>query len=108
MDAAGWRHFQHVSPGVQTAADLVSDTAHAGDRGLRLTAWTVDPENPPAVIETPPVWITSPPVPVEAGQIVCIRGWAQIPKAITAKPLTAKAALTSIFVGTPAVDCASS
>jgi hypothetical protein len=83
MVAAGWSHFQHVSPGLHTAADLVQEAAHSGFLGLRLTAGTVDPENPPAVIETPPVWITSPPVPVEAGQVVCIRGWAQIPKPIT-------------------------
>ena len=35
------------------------------------------------MIETPPLWITSPAVPVEAGQLVRIHGWVNIPAAIT-------------------------
>ncbi len=78
----GWRHFQHVMPGIQSAADLVPEAAHGGRMGLRLTARADDPANPPAVIEMPPLWVTSPAVPVEAGQIVRIHGWINVPTAI--------------------------
>jgi len=83
MVSHGWRHFQHATPGIQTAADLVSDAAHSGRMGLRLTARADNPENPPAMIEMPPLWVTSPAVPVEAGQIVRIHGWVKVPTAIT-------------------------
>ena len=79
----GWRHFQHVTPGIQSAADLVPDAAHAGRLGLRLTVRSNTPQNPPAVIEMPPLWVTSPAVPVQAGQIVRIHGWVNVPTAIT-------------------------
>jgi hypothetical protein len=83
MVQSGWRHFQHVAPGIQSAADLVPDARHDGRMGLRLTARADTPENPPAMIEMPPLWISSPAVPVAAGQIVRIHGWVNIPTSIT-------------------------
>ena len=65
--AAGWRHFQHATPGVETTADVVPEAAHSGSSGLRLVARSIEPNRPPTLVETPPLWITSPPVPVEAG-----------------------------------------
>ena len=82
MERYGWRHFQYATPGIQSAADLVSEAAHSGRSGLRLTVRADNPENPPAAIEMPLLWITSPAVPVEAGQIVRIHGWVNIPKAL--------------------------
>ena len=82
MDRYGWRNFQHAPPGIQTAADLVPEAAHGGRLGLRLTARADNPANPPRVIETPPISVTSPAVPVQAGQIVRIRGWVNVPTAI--------------------------
>ena len=83
MRRSGWRRSSHATPGIQTAIDLVSDAAHSGIMGLRLTARPDDPEHPPAAIETPPLWVASPAVPVEAGQIVRIHGWVNVPAAIT-------------------------
>jgi hypothetical protein len=83
MMQAGWRHFQHPSPAVQTAAELVSEAAHTGTHGLRLTARAEDPATAPAIVESPPLWITTAPLPVEAGQLVCIHGWVAIPAPIT-------------------------
>ncbi len=80
---AGWYHGRHEIPGIQTAADLVPDAAHAGFSGLRLTVRPDNPEESPAMIETPPVWISSPAIAVEAGQMVCISGWVNIPKPVT-------------------------
>ena len=59
------------------------EAARSGRLGLRLAVTAVDPKNPPAVVETPPVLFTSPPVQVEAGQIVCVYGWVQVPAPIT-------------------------
>ncbi len=83
MMHAGWNHFRHASAGLQVAADLVAGAARSGNSGLRLTARPDDPENPPAIVETPPLWITTPAITVEAGQLVCISGWVQVPTAIT-------------------------
>ena len=83
MLQAGWNHFRYASAELQTAAELVGGAARSGNSGLRLKVRAEDPKNPPAVVETPPLWITSPPLPVEAGQLVCIQGWVQMPEPIT-------------------------
>jgi hypothetical protein len=83
MRQSGWRYDRQAVPGVEAAADPMKEAAHSGRMGMRLTARADDPENPPAMVETPPVWITTPAVPVEPGQIVRIRGWVNIPAAIT-------------------------
>jgi hypothetical protein len=83
MIRAGWRYVPHGTANIQTAADLAPAAAHSGRLGLRLAAAAVDPKNPPAVVETPPVLFVSPPVQVEAGQIVCIYGWARVRAPIT-------------------------
>jgi hypothetical protein len=84
MTGAGWRYFLHSTPTVQTSVDLAPQAALSGRRGLRLAVFAVDAKKPPAVIESPPILFTSPGVQVEAGQIVCIHGWARVPNAITA------------------------
>jgi len=81
--AAGWRHVQQPSAEVHTSADLLAGAAHSGSGGLRLTAQPVEAEHPPALLESAPLCITSPAVPVEAGELVRIQGWVQIPAAIT-------------------------
>jgi hypothetical protein len=83
MRSYGWRHFQHVSPDIFSAADLVPDAARSGRLGLRLTSRADTPEKPPAAVEMPPLWITSPAIPLDAGQIVWIHGWVNVPRAIT-------------------------
>jgi hypothetical protein len=79
----GWQHFEHPSPTVHSAADLVVEAARSGRTGLRLTAWADDPESPPPVLETAPLWITTPPIGVDAGQLMLVRAWVNIPRAIT-------------------------
>ena len=83
MMRAGWRYVQHAPSTLQTAVDLTPDAARSGRLGLRLAVGAVDPNNPPAIVETPPVLFTSPSVQVEAGQIVCVYGWVQVPSPIT-------------------------
>jgi hypothetical protein len=83
MLRAGWRNNLHAAPTVQAAVDLLPQAAHSGRLGVRLAIAPVDPKNPPAVIESPPILFSSPAVQVEAGQIVCIHGWVQVPVTIT-------------------------
>ncbi len=35
-------------------------------------------------VEAPPLWIVSSPIPLQAGQIVRIQGWAWVPEPVTA------------------------
>jgi hypothetical protein len=80
---AGWRHFQHVVPGVCCQSNLARAAAHSGRFGLRLAAHPDDPTKSALLVETPPVWITSPAVPVARGALVQIQGWVRIPAPLT-------------------------
>ena len=83
MMNAGWKHIVKETLHVQTAADLVPQAAHSGSYGLRLVATSEDPDHPPPdIIEMAPVMFVSPAVPVEAGQIICIHGWVNVPTPI--------------------------
>ena len=74
--------FQHPSPGVYAEADLTSEAAHSGRFGLRLAAQPIEPDQPEILVESPPSWITGPAVPVQAGELVSIHGWVQVPEPI--------------------------
>ena len=83
MLRSGWRHFQHATPDLRTEAELVPTIARSGNSCLRLAVRPGQPKDAPSLVETPTVWITSPAVSVEAGGLVRIQGWVQIPAAIT-------------------------
>lgn len=78
---AGWQHFQHPHPELQSEAELAPAAAHGGKLGLRLAVLTQQQGEPP-IVESPPVWITSPAVPVAAGQLLRIQGWVHVPRPI--------------------------
>jgi hypothetical protein len=82
MLQAGWTHVQPPSDFLQAAAELSPEAARSGQLGLRLSARPIDPGAAGVVVETPPAWITTTPVPVEAGQLVVIRGWVEVPQPI--------------------------
>jgi hypothetical protein len=83
MFQAGWRYLKSTGPGVQTAADLMAGSVHGGTLGLRLSVTADDLKNPPAMLETQPIRFISPSIMLEAGQIVCIHGWVNVPSPIT-------------------------
>ncbi len=83
MFQTGWRYLKSPAPGVQTAADLLAGSAHSGAFGLRLSVTADDIKHPPAMLESPPIRFISPSIMVEAGQIVCIHGWVNVPSPIT-------------------------
>lgn len=83
---AGWDHFQHLVPGIESEANLAPEAARSGALGLKLSARASDPAQVPQLVETPPVWIASAPVYVEARTLVAIRGWVRVPRAIAGSP----------------------
>jgi hypothetical protein len=83
MLTAGWAYFTQPAPGVQPTADLAAEAAHSGEYGLRLAARDSGAPDRSAILEASPIWIASPAVPVEAGSVVAIHGWVQVPVPIT-------------------------
>ena len=79
---AGWQHREHRVEGCRTEVELAVEAARSGNTGLRMAVRPQDPDHPPAVVETPPAWIVTPPLPVEAGQLVVVHGYANVPRAI--------------------------
>lgn len=80
---AGWGHFRHAQPGVETVAELSPTAPNSGRFSLKLAAREIESDAPTAIVETPPVWITTPGIPVEAGQLFRVRGFVRVPAPIT-------------------------
>jgi hypothetical protein len=78
MLQAGWQHFEHSQPDVQTNVELSPIAPYAGHFSLRLQAQPPKPDTTPTLVETTPLWITSAPIHVEAGDVVCIRGQVRV------------------------------
>lgn len=80
---SGWQHLEHPHPGLASGAELSTHGAHSGRSCLRLRVWAPETQQAPGLVESPPVWVTSAAVPVEAGQLLRIRGWVDVPTAVT-------------------------
>ena len=80
MLRAGWTNHRVDITGIATQVELTRESAREGTYGLQLSV-SVDPGI--KLVETTPVWITSAPVPVKAGQLVRIHGWARVPRVIS-------------------------
>jgi hypothetical protein len=63
--------------------ELSATRPHSGRRSLHLHVQRGN-ELAPEFVEAPPLWIVSPPIPLRAGQIVRIQGWAWVPAPVTA------------------------
>jgi len=87
---SGWRYFQHPQPkdlqhpqpGLTTTVTSTTEVVHGGKSALRLEVVATDPAQPPVQVETAPMWLVSAPVQVEAGGVMLIHGWVNIPKRI--------------------------
>ena len=87
---SGWRYFQHPQPkdlqhpqpGLTTSVTSTTDVVHGGNSALRLEVAATNPEEPPVQVETAPMWLVSAPMQVEAGRVMLIHGWVNIPKRI--------------------------
>ena len=80
--AAGWRHYELVQPDAVTMVELSAKDPHSAPSSLRLAVKPAG-EKSNNLIETPPLWVTSAPVPVQAGEVLCIRGRVKIEAPIT-------------------------
>lgn len=84
MTQFGWRHYQQLTPGVDSRVELSPTNTRHGDYCLELRVAS-DSANQ---AETSPfsalVWIETPPMPVTKGQLIEITGWVRIDEPITA------------------------
>ncbi|HEY2882425.1 MAG TPA: hypothetical protein VGJ15_08330 [Pirellulales bacterium] len=78
MMQVGWRHSEHPLAEVQTAVELSPAAPYANQFCLHLQARPMKPGVSPPLIESPPVWVESAPVPLQAGDVVCIRGQVRV------------------------------
>lgn len=78
MLAAGWKHFQHPQPGIQTSVDLTPTAAHSGAAGMLLRVAPADEKLTPSAVESPAVWVSTAPIAVESGDLVQIEAWVRI------------------------------
>ncbi|HTU25189.1 MAG TPA: hypothetical protein VMF30_07315, partial [Pirellulales bacterium] len=81
--ASGWRYFQHPQSALTTSIKPHDSEVHGGKSALRLEVAAANPAEPPVQVETSPMWLVSPPMQVEAGRVMLIHGWVNIPKRIT-------------------------
>ncbi|MCU0960247.1 MAG: hypothetical protein MUF48_09095 [Pirellulaceae bacterium] len=84
LQAAGWRNLVRPHPDLTTGVELSLHNPHSGRSALRLQCWPARPDQTPLAVEAAPVSIVSGPIPVRAGQIVRIHGWARVPQPIQA------------------------
>lgn len=82
MLASGWQRRDRQQPDLRSIVELSAANAHTGLSSLHLQVKPADPEDPPSLVETPPVWVVTAPVPVRRGELLAIRGFVRIPKAI--------------------------
>lgn len=83
MQAAQWKYERHGESTLAATVDLAPAAARSGQFGLRIRAAGSDEKSAPGVVESPPIRIASGPVPMQAGQIVRISGWAKLPKSLS-------------------------
>lgn len=84
MVAAGWTQQRRSPPGVRIAAELSPEVkVPPGRFSLHIGAQATTEQAAGALVEAPLLVVTSPGVMVEAGELVRIGGWVQVPDGIT-------------------------
>ena len=78
MLAAGWQHFEHPQPDVQTSVELSPVAPYADRFSLLMHAALTTPQKNQPLIESPPLWVASGPVGLAPGDVICIRGQVRI------------------------------
>jgi hypothetical protein len=79
---AGWRNVQHPQPGVTATVEHSSAMPYAGRAALKLSVVAETQQEKPTVLESAPVWVVTAPMYVEAGELLQISGWVNVPKPI--------------------------
>ena len=82
MQMQGWRHVERPQTEVKSTVELSTEQPHGGRYSLHLQLKPAQSDDPPGLIETAPLWVTTAPVAVHAQQLIAIRGFVRVPKAI--------------------------
>jgi hypothetical protein len=78
MRRGGWKHHRDPNHSVKSLVEITSNNPLEGNRCLRIQAWQ-DPSIAASSLLSAPVWISSPSVAVQAGDVLRIHGWVNIP-----------------------------
>jgi hypothetical protein len=78
MRRGGWQHHRDPNHSVKSLVEITSHNPREGNRCLRIQAWQ-DPNVAASSLLFAPVWISSPSVAVQAGDVLRIHGWVNIP-----------------------------
>jgi hypothetical protein len=78
MRRGGWKHHRDTQHTVKSLVEITSHNPLEGNRCLRIQAWQ-DPDIVASSLLSAPVWISSPSVDVQAGDVLRIHGWINIP-----------------------------
>ena len=78
MQRGGWKHHRDPNHSIKSLVEITSHDPREGNRCLRIQAWQ-DPTLTASSLLSAPVWISSPSVTVQAGDVLRIHGWVNIP-----------------------------
>jgi hypothetical protein len=78
MQRGGWKHHRDPNHSVKSLVEITSHNPREGNRCLRIQAWQ-NPNLAASSLLSAPVWISSPSVAVQAGDVLRIHGWVNIP-----------------------------
>jgi hypothetical protein len=78
MRRGGWKHHRDPNHSIKSLVEITSHNPREGNRCLRMQAWQ-DPDTTASSLLSAPVWISSPSVAVQAGDVLRIHGWINIP-----------------------------
>ena len=76
----GWDNRRLDTEEISTKVELAEDAAVGGRYGLKLTAQSK--LGRVGLVESTPVWISTAKVPVNAGQLIRVHGWVNVPRVI--------------------------
>ena len=82
LQSSGWRNLTGQQPDVKTAVELSLHAPHSGRSALRVQCWPTRPEQTSGDLRVSADFHHQRPVPVQAGQILRIHGWARVPDPI--------------------------
>jgi hypothetical protein len=101
MLKAGWQQQRQTTEAVGTDVSLSLSDPHSGRSALRMQSWATDAKLALQATQRPPIWITSSPIPVRQGQMVRIRGWANVPRGAKGRTGTSEGLLVFDSIGGP-------
>lgn len=75
-----WRYFRHANHAIESVVSLSSEFVRQGRHCLKINTSISDDHLLDGAFAESPMWLSSPPTTVQAGQMVRINGWINIPE----------------------------